>query len=140
MNELNWLSKQSCQEVVRREYDWVFEFSENVSLVATCLWRLLENGRIRFTSIDDGQQFGLPAPLDVARELNERLSGASIDSVTLHAGTLDLELHFSTRHILQLIPDSAGYESWNICAGEDQYVAVGGGNLSAFTTGSGVSD
>lgn len=140
MDDLDWLSKHCFHAVVRREADWVFMFTENVSVVAACLWRLLEDGRIRFTSIDDGHQFGLPAPLDVTSELNGRLTGTRIESVRLHAGTLDFELRFGSRHVLQLIPDSSGYESWNVCAGNTQYIAVGGGELTFFATGSNSAD
>ncbi len=97
-----------------------------------CLWRLVEAGRIRFTSEDDGQQFGLPAPVDAASEVNGRLVGAAVEAVQLRKGLLDLELRFSTGHSLQVIPDSSGYEAWQVSRGNRQFIAGGGGELAVF--------
>jgi hypothetical protein len=132
MNELAWLVRHRFQSLTRREYDWVFAFDKDASIVVTCLWRLVESGRIRVTSQDDGQQFGLPAPVDAASEVNRRLAGAAVESVELRQGILDLELKFSTGHALQIIPDSSGYEAWNLSSGNSQFIAVGGGDLAIF--------
>ena len=105
MNELAWLVRHGFQSIARREYDWVVAFDKDASLVVACLWRLVESGRIRFTSEDDGQQFGLPAPVDAVAEVRRRLAGAAVEVVELREGLLDLELQFSTGHLLQVIPD-----------------------------------
>src|ERR1022692_4639653 len=117
MNELSWLVGHSFQALTKREFDWVLVFDKKVSLVIECLWRLVENGRIRFTSQDDGQQFGLPAPVDAAGEVNRRLGRSLVEAVELRAGLLDLDLRFSTGHIFQIIPNSSGYEAWNLSNG-----------------------
>jgi hypothetical protein len=132
MNELVWLVGHRLQSFSRREYDWVVTFDKDASLVVACLWRLVESGRILFTSEDDGQQFGLPAPVDAAAEVNGRLAGAAVETVELRQGLLDLELRFNTGHLLQIIPDSSGYEAWNVCVGNRQFIAVGGGELAIF--------
>ena len=129
MNDLAWLLQHRFQSITRREYDWVFVFDNGVSLAVGCLWRLVEGGRIRLTSQDEGQQFGLPAPVDAALEINRRLSLASIVAADLREGLLDLDLHFSSGHILQIIPDSSGYESWELSSGARQFIAMGGGDL-----------
>src|SRR5258708_29973868 len=110
MNELAWLVGHRLQSFARRDYDWVVAFDKDGSLVVACLWRLVESGRIRFTSEDDGQQFGQSAPVDAAAEVNGRLAGAAVETVELRQGLLDLELRFNTGHSLQIIPDSSGYE------------------------------
>jgi hypothetical protein len=130
MGSLAWLAQRRLQSVLHREYDWVFGFDGNAALVVNCLWRLLEDGRIRFTSEDEGQQFGLPAPVDAAAELNQRLANASLLSVVLRENTLDLELRFDTGHVLQVIPDSSGYEAWIAHDRDKQFIAVGGGELA----------
>jgi hypothetical protein len=79
MSELAWLVGYRFHALTRREFDWVLEFDKDVSLVVACLWRLVEGGRIRFTSLDDGQQFGLPASVDAAAEVNRRLAQASVE-------------------------------------------------------------
>jgi hypothetical protein len=132
MNDLAWLQQHRFQSISRREYDWVFVFDQNVSLVVSCLWRLIECGRIRLTSQDDGQKFGLPAPVDAAAEVNRCLALASVAKVELREGVLDLNLHFSSGHFLQIIPDSAGYESWQLSRGDRQFLAVGGGELAIY--------
>jgi hypothetical protein len=132
MNELAWLVGHRCQSLFRREYDWVFAFDDDARLVVECLWRLVEFDRIRVTSEDDGHQFGLPAPVDAAAEVNRRLAGAAVEKVELRQGTLDLELQFSTGHALQIIPNSGGYEAWDLSGGKRQFIAVGGGELVIF--------
>ena len=132
MNELAWLVGHSAQSLTRREFDWVLEFDKGVHLVIACLWRLVDAGRIRVTSEDNGHQFGLPAPVDAAAEVNSRLAKASVAAVELREGTLDLELRFDSGHILQIIPDSSGYEAWELSNGSSQFVAVGGGELAVF--------
>jgi hypothetical protein len=134
MSELAWLVGHSFHSLARREFDWVLVFDKNVSLVIACLWRLVEDGRIRFTGQDDGHQFGLPAPVDTAAEVNRRLVRASVEAVELRKGILDLELRFNTGHILQVIPDSSGYEAWNLSNGSSQFIAVGGGELAVVSS------
>jgi hypothetical protein len=129
MNDLAWLVGHSFPSLTRREFDWLLVFEKDVTLVIECLWRLVEDGRIRFTSLDDGQWFGLPAPVDAAAEVNLRLEGASVEAVQLRQGILDLELRFNTGHVLQLFPDSSGYEAWRVSAGSRLFHAVGEGEL-----------
>ena len=132
MNELAWLVGYSFQTLTWREFDWVLVFDDETSLIIECLWRLIENGRIRLTSEDNGHQFGLPAPVDAAAEVNRVLASASVEAVELREGLLDLELRFSTGHIFQIIPNSSGYEAWNMLHANSQYIAVGGGELTIF--------
>jgi hypothetical protein len=132
MNELSWLVGHSFQSLTKRDFDWVLAFDKKVSLNIECLWRLVENGRIRVTSQDHGQQFGLPAPVDAAGDVNHRLAQAPVEAVDLRDGLLDLDLRFSTGHIFQVIANSAGYEAWNLLRPTKQYIAVGGGELAIF--------
>jgi hypothetical protein len=132
MSELVWLVGHRFRSLTQREYDWVFAFDRGASVVVACLWRLVEGGRIRFTSEDNGQQFGLPAPVDVSLEVNRRLAGGVVEAVELRRGLLDLDVGFSTGHTLQIFPDSSGYEAWNVQSGDRQFIAVGGGDLAIF--------
>lgn len=132
MDSLAWLAKHRLQSAQHRDYDWVFSFDGEAALVVNCLWRLIEEDRIRFTSEDEGQQFGLPAPVDAGAELNHRLVNATVEAVVLRENTLDLELRFDTGHVLQLIPDSSGYEAWIAHDRDKQFIAVGGGELAIF--------
>ena len=132
MNELAWLVGRRFIALTRREYDWVFAFDEDVSMTVACLWRLIESGRIRVTSEDDGHPFDLPTPVDSAAEVNSRLAGAAAERVDLRQGTLDVEFQFGTGDVLQILSSSAGYEAWNLCVGNRQFIAVGGGELVIF--------
>jgi hypothetical protein len=132
---MKWLAGKRLQSFVHREHDWVATFDGKTTLVIACLWRLIENGRVRFTSQDEGQWFGLPAPVDAAAEVTSRIVGALIEAVELRDGTLDLEIRLSSGHALQIIPDSSGYEAWNLSGHNSQFIAVGGGNLAIFGEG-----
>lgn len=132
MDHLEWLVGCRFQSLTRREYDWVLAFDNDARLVITCLWRLVESGRLQITSEDDGHQFGHQTPVDAAVEVNRCLAGATLDLIDLRDGLLDLDLRFRTGHVLQFIPNSAGYEAWNLSHGSRQIIAVGGGELAAF--------
>ena len=58
-----WVGR-TCQ-VWRGEPDWVFVFGEDESVTASCTSRLIAYGRIVLCDGDDGEHFGLPAPVDV---------------------------------------------------------------------------
>jgi hypothetical protein len=139
MNHLDWLIRYRFGSLSRREFDWVFTFDGDACLVASCLWRLIENGRILVTSNDDGHQFDLPAPVDAAGDLNSRLKDASVESIELREGTLDLRILFDTGHIIELLPDSAGYEAWDLSRESQQFIAVGGGAITIFDERKGAS-
>jgi hypothetical protein len=133
LNQLDWLRQHRYLAAIQREHDWLFAFDGHANLVVECLWRLVSSDRIVLTSLDDGQQFGLPAPIDATEAINSRLENAVIESITIRQGTLDLKLTFDTGHILEVIPDSSGYEAWNLHSPDQQYIAVSGGDLSVFT-------
>ncbi len=130
MNQLGWLVGRQFHALSRREYDWVAVFDRDARIVIECLWRLVRSERIQVTSEDDGQQFGLSAPLDAAAEVNARIAEAVVKAVDVRQGMLDLTVHFTTGHSLQIIPNSSGYEAWNASNGNQRFIAGGGGELS----------
>jgi hypothetical protein len=96
------------------------------------LWRLLEAGKLAFTSGDDGQLFGRKEPVLAVSELAVKLIGHVLDTIQVAQGTADLSLYFR-EHILQVISDSSGYEAWQV-EGPTGTVAVGqgGGNVAVL--------
>lgn len=132
MNDLDALVGHCFEEAIRQEFSWTFKFDGGVSATVECLWRLIEHRRICLTSEDDGQQFGLPAPIDGVLGVGQRLAGAIVTSVILRAGTLDLEFQFDSGCVLQFIPTSSGYEAWSVNGPTAQFIAVGGGDLAVF--------
>lgn len=113
----------STCRVERREADWLFWFGDSRSISVECRWRIVSSEGIALTDEDDGQQFGLPAPIDAEARANALLSGAEIMSADLALTTADLALSFSNGHRLQLINNSSGYEAWNV----GRIIALGGG-------------
>lgn len=132
LNELDWLIQHRFVAVTRRDHEWLFAFDGQTNLVVICLWRLVEGKRVRLTSLDDRQQFGLPAPIDATHEINSRLTNAVVVAVNLRDSTLDLQLTFDTGHTVEIIPDSSGYESWNVRSVDQTFIAIGGGDLAIF--------
>jgi hypothetical protein len=71
-------------------------------------WRLINDGKAGISSFDHQQQYGLPAPIDAIRELqqliqNKLATGTRLDSETGDGGNIKLQ-------ILNL----TGYEVWDI--------------------------
>jgi hypothetical protein len=125
MDALAWLVQHQFESISRREYDWVLAFDREAAIVVLCLWRLLENGRIRVTSEDDGHQFGLPAPVDATHEVTTCLEGATVQRVEVREGVPDLRLYFSTGHVFEIIPASLGYEAWDATNATDRFIGNG---------------
>jgi hypothetical protein len=135
VTDISWLTNHRLAAVVKNDYNWDFRFSADVNLRAECLWRLIEAGHIRFTSQDHGQLFGLKSPVDCVAEVNQRVTGSAVNSVAINEVTLDLSVTFQSGHILQLIPESSGYEAWQLGGRGILIIAVGGGRLDVFRSG-----
>jgi hypothetical protein len=133
MNALAWLVEHRFKTISRREDGyWVLAFDRDASIGIACLWRLLEEGRVRVTSEDQGQTFCLPAPADAAAEVQRLLAESIVSEVELRDRTLDVRIHFATDHIFEILPDSSGYESWEAGNAGDVFMACGGGELAIF--------
>src|SRR5262245_47117677 len=102
MVDLSWIAGHAFGQLGRREHDWLFTFSEGVSLVVDCPWRLLAEGRIRVSSDDDGQQFGLPKPTDSAKEVTNLIGGRLVRSISVRPCVLDLLIEFDGGHTLEV--------------------------------------
>jgi|ERR671918_467730 hypothetical protein len=109
-----------------------FQFGP-ASLAVDCLWRVIADGRIRLTSRDHGQQFGLPAPVDACADALTLLQGRLVINVRLVEGSADLVLEFEGGRRLEILTDSSGYEPWNLHAPGVHLVAPGGGGVADFS-------
>lgn len=133
--------------VERRDTDWVFLFGgdavDGCFLTAETLWRVVGGGRIRLTSADDGQQFGLPAPVDAQGTCRRILNARSAHSVSVDPVTADVKIHFAPDAWLEIICTSSGYESWQArfrhADQEVTLIGAGGGSL-CFTSAPAGSD
>ncbi len=130
MNEFDWIIGYRFQSLIKREFDWIIRFENDVTLVVGCLWRLIVAGRVKLTSEDHGQQFGLPEPIDAAVGVNSCLAGTTVQSISLVEGLFDLEFKFESGDSFQVIPDSSGYEAWELNGNDSTFVAVGGGEIA----------
>lgn len=125
----------TCNRVFEHyPYNFTFEFGE-ASLAVDCLWRIVAEGRLALTSLDHGQQFGLPAPIDAFAEALALLRNRRVVTVRLEECSSDLHLEFEGGARLEVISDSAGYEPWNLRAPGVLLVALGGGGLSDSSDG-----
>ena len=79
---------------------------------------------------DHGQKFGLPEPVDGARQAETLLSGKKFLKVTIRDDSGDLAIHFDGDTTLEIINISSGYEGWNFTVEKLQVIALGGGELA----------
>ena len=130
--DLSWMIGRRIKVVSFVEPEsWFFVFEGSGVISAECPWRVVDHGRIRRSSDDHGQQFGLPAVIDVARDTTEFLCMIPINRCEVREGTADLVLEFENQVRLEIIPISSGYESWQV---NDPFgnslIAQGGGNIA----------
>jgi hypothetical protein len=65
-----WLAAQQVESVSWSDpLPWLFSFSRGARLTVECPWRIIAEGHIAVSSEDHGQQYGLPAPIDLQRLL-----------------------------------------------------------------------
>jgi hypothetical protein len=74
-------------------------------------WRLIIDGHAAFSSFDHRQQYGLPAPIDAIRQLEDKLEGKVVTDVHLETETGDLVFQFLGNLKLQIL-NFTGYEIW----------------------------
>lgn len=129
------LKGRECR-VSRREFDWNFYFGERVSIDASPPWRVVTADGIAHSADDDGQQFGLPRPVDGEARSNDLLRGQRVVKVELDEQTSDLKLLFDGGARLDFFNNSSGYEGWGAnvpTSGKELRIqALGGGKLTTF--------
>jgi hypothetical protein len=122
--------------IERREADWAVSLDGGGSISLPVPWRLVADGRIALADRDDGQQFGLPAPLDGQAEANRLIEGRAITNVSIDPETADLAVRFEGSVRLDAFNYSAGYEGWHINLPPEHggmwVIALGGGDVTVF--------
>jgi len=126
-----------CTEVAKLEFGWQLIFGGGrSSLNLQCPWRLLVGGNIHFGDEDDGQQFGLPGPVDGVGLATELVGRSLVSSVNVtRPGDLAIEFENGTR--FEAFNHSAGYEGWNWSSDEGTDVVAGGGGQMSICRGGG---
>lgn len=111
---------------------WYFVFEDNICFNIYTMWRLLENKKIKWVSLDNEQQFGLPKPIDLAKEINELLIDKKILEIKVKQDTADLELTLTDNLLIEVFISSSGYESYNFSLDKKNYIGLGSGNIAIF--------
>lgn len=112
---------------------WHFLFDNNIVIDSDDFWRILKNDRILYTSFDEGQQFGLPDPLNLGEKLKEELTGKKLIELDVSETTGDLTLYLSDNIMLQVFITSCGYESYLFSIDGKRYIGGGAGDISYYT-------
>ena len=125
-NHVKKLIGARLESFKRLDYDWDMRFEGGSSLMFQSLWRLVSEASIEVTSEDDGQQFGLPAPVNAAEKLKAKIGGERISDVCVDDATSDLTFHFGSSLRLEVISTSSGYEAWSLHVKEVQIIGRNG--------------
>lgn len=122
------------KEVVWTEPDcWYFIFENEISVrVEGGLWRLLHNNRIQNVSADHMQQFGLPEPIDLVKEITNKLLTTHLLRIEVKEDTGDLKLSLSNDYALEVFITSSGYESYSFSINDKEYIGMGAGEISCI--------
>lgn len=110
---------------------WRANFGDQFTMAFRVPWRIVANGRIAFGDEDDGQWFGLPAPLDGLERSASLLRMHVVQSVRLDRETGDLRIFFTGNTRIDVFNYSSGYEGW------DAYYAAKGERLGIIAMGGG---
>jgi hypothetical protein len=87
-------------------------------------WRLLSQNAILLTSEDDGQQYGLPEPVDAVARIRELLESRVVSKVEVDQASADFNIYFDNETVLQIVNLSSGYEAWTLDS-EGDFLMVG---------------
>src|SRR5688500_15753844 len=122
--------------VERREADWAVDLEGGGNISFPVPWRIVAEGRIAFADEDDGQQFGLPSPVDGQAEANRLLAGKAITKIAIDRETADLTLYFEAGVRIEAFNNSSGYEGWKINLPAERgglwVIALGGGDVAVL--------
>jgi hypothetical protein len=77
-------------------------------------WRVLSRQGILLTSGDDGQQYGLPKPVDAQTRVRELLENRVVAKIKVDQVSADLTIHFDQGMVLQIVNLSSGFEAWTL--------------------------
>jgi hypothetical protein len=129
--DLSWLIGHTLMGVEKKDHSWFFLFDDGVNLATESFWRLVGD-RVIVTSEDHNQKFGLPAPVDAASVILEKIGKSHLERPVIDARTGDFFLSFDNGHTLQFLTDSGGYEGWRLGHPGKLIICLGGGELAIF--------
>lgn len=122
------------KELISTQWDskcreWVFVFTDGISLRVGSPWRASSNEGIEVGSNDLLQTFGLSTPLDIPMNMLDMVGGKAISSAaTNQLG--DLKIEFDGALVIEVFNGSSGYEGWQLAIpGQQTIVGMGGGGI-----------
>ena len=114
----------SLTRIEKLSFSWIFHFGNAVHLSVEGPWRIVSASRILLTSEDDGQQFGLPQPIDAIVNIRQILENHRVTAVDVDLPSSDLRLQFDNDTVLQILNSSSGFECW-VLDRDDGLIMVG---------------
>jgi len=131
--DVSWMVGRTAKVTTENGHRWFVELGDSSRISVECPWRLLLKGKLRLSSEDHNQKYGLPAPIDAAAEANKLLNGSSIANAEIRHGTSDLLLNFEGELRLEIVTVFSGYEAWQFSTPQGRHVLAGcGGELSTW--------
>jgi hypothetical protein len=79
---------------------------------------------ILLTSGDDGQQVGLPKPVDAKASVRELLENRVVAKFDVEQASADFTIDLANGMVLQIVNLSSGYEAWTLTS-EGDFMMVG---------------
>jgi hypothetical protein len=95
------------------EHASVLLFFTNGSKLRADYWRVTKDGKAWISSFDHQQKYGLAAPIDGIRELQQQLQDKVVTDAQLDKETGDLLFQFADNIKFQVF-NFTGYEIWEI--------------------------
>jgi hypothetical protein len=123
-------------KVTKRDFDWCFTFGKGLELTASVPWRIVTPDGIALAATDDGQQFGLPQPVNGEAKANDLLAERRVAGVRADELTGDLSIDLGDGFRLDLFNASLGYEGWeaSLARGHAQPITIIAMGRGGFTT------
>ena len=125
--DLSWLVGKRLVEAAKKDYSWLFTFSDGGSIVTESGWRLVTKNGIEVASADHGQIFGLKQPVDAGTRVLIATKERKIIDFRLAERTSDLVVRFEGDVSLEFLNLSCGYESWRAQHEAEEVICMGGG-------------
>lgn len=117
------------RSVEKLDYAWSFRFDEPLVVLTEAHWRLIASEGIVVSSEDDGQQFGLPQPVNAAEQVRQAVGSSKVSQAIVNAQTGDLRIEFANGRWLEILQMSSGYEAWRAHTAMGEAICMGGGQL-----------
>ena len=111
---------------------WHFYFADRIYASSTGFWRLLKANKIKFVSLDNGHQFGLPKPIDLVDELLINLTGKLLTEIKVSKDTADLTLKLSEDYSIEIFISSSGFETYEFSINNARYIGLGSGDITTI--------